>query len=100
MVGIFVAYGVFYLVHWSHTRRVKRLYKQADIRMVGGPCDGVPLDYAAGGHKWPPDSVVVLGLHVYELSGEGEYRFSRTLPPLRDLRWWESRGGVTGVGGP
>ena len=95
VLGIFVAYGIFHVRHWRSIRRLKRLYKQADIRMVGGPFDGVLLDYHTGGHKWPPKPQVFHHLwveeqnhfvpHVYERTEEGTYHFSRTLPPVQQV---------------
>ena len=37
VLGIFVAYGLFAVRQRRHTKRLKRLYEEADIRMVGGP---------------------------------------------------------------
>ena len=92
MLGIFVAYGLFHVRGILHTRQVKRLYEQADVRMVGGPFDGVLLNYVKGGYKWPPMPLVYYYLwveeerhyvpHVYERTEEGEYRLSKTLPPV------------------
>ena len=92
-LGIFVAYSFFQVREMRRIKRVKRLYEEADIRMVGGPLDGVLLDYATGGFKWPPQSPTVHYLwveeerhyvpHVYERTEEGEYHFSRTLPPVQ-----------------
>ncbi len=111
VLGIFVAYIIFHVRHWLHDKRVKRLYEQADIRMVGGPFDGVLLDYHTGGQKWPPQSPVVYHLrveeeshsvpHRYERTEEGEYRFSGMLPPVPKPPWWASDwGSGGGIGGP
>ena len=88
------------LRHRRRGKRLKPLFKEADIRMVGGPLDGAPLDYLDGGSRWPPKSEVILSQwveeqnhyisHIYERTEEGEYHFLRTLPhvavpPLLEL---------------
>ena len=110
MLGIFVAYGLFHVRGILDTRQVKRLYKQADVRMVGGPFDGFPLNYEKGGWRWPPKPSVLYYLwveeenhyvpHRYERTEEGEYHLSKTLPPVQshpaDRPW---SGGVSDFSG-
>ena len=69
-LGIIVAWGLFAVRQRRHIKRLKRLYEEADIRMVGGPFDGVPLNYDTGGDMWPPTSTVIHHLRV-----EGENHF-------------------------
>ena len=62
VISIIVALGLLQVRNVRHDRRLRRLYAEADIRMVGGPFDGATLDPVRGGHEWPPKSAVVFTL--------------------------------------
>jgi hypothetical protein len=72
-------------------RRLRRLYEEADIRLIGGLWDGRTVDPEVGGHKWPPPpeiriTTTVTGdaeTHIYQRTNEGAYRFSRTVPGVQ-----------------
>ena len=98
MGAYFVVMSVGFVVTHSLDRRATRLYKKADIRMIGGPVDGDTLNPGIAGYKWPPDAELVIHArvkkdelptggwsyhmvqHVYERREDGAYHFSRVLP--------------------
>ncbi len=101
LVGIVVALALLQVRNMRHDRRLKRLYVEADIRMVGGPFDGVLLDPVRGGHDWPPRPAVVFYLeeedhfvpHIYVRTEEGDYHLSKTLPRVKGTSPGFSGGG-------
>ena len=98
MGAYFVVMSVGFVVTHSLDRRATRLYKKADIRMIGGPVDGDTLNPGIAGYKWPPDAELVIHArvkkdklptggwsyhivgHVYERTEDGAYHFSGVLP--------------------
>ena len=91
-VGVGVV-GVSVVAAYCHLqdRRLRRLYEEADIRLIGGPFDGRALYPGNTGNKWPPDPELVIYTmieshtvrHIYGRTEEGAYHFSRTLPPVQ-----------------
>ena len=91
---VFVWLGLSVVRDIRNDSRLRRLYEEADIRMIGGPLDGRTLSPTNGGNKWPPDPEVVVHAwveeenhvvrHIYERTEEGAYHLSRTLPPVQE----------------
>ena len=108
VISIIVALGLLQVRNVRHDRRLRRLYAEADIRMVGGPFDGATLDPVRGGHEWPPKSAVVFYLeeedhfvrHVYVRTDDGDYHLSKTLPPVKGILPGFPLGGPQGLRKP
>ncbi len=52
--------------------RVDRRYREADIRLVGGPFDGVQAEPFHGGFQWPPPNTFFC-YRVAESEGERQW---------------------------